>query len=820
MKYLKNLIIIIFPVMLCVGSISAQSSFDFKIKGQIIDSVENKSVPFATISVKKESDKNIKKAVITDEDGKFEITVNEPGNYLLTVNVLGYGIQTMDIIVGKDQKSFETGRILIKSSALELGTVEITGEKPLIKIESDKLSYSAENDPENKTSNALDMLRKVPMVSVDGDDNVQVKGSGNIRIFVNGKPSTMANNNTKDFLKNLQASNIKNIEVITSPGAKYDAEGVGGIINIVMKQATMNGYSATINAGANTLGGANGGVNLSVTHGKLSFSTNISANYFDNPYLDNNSFRDNYADTASKFTTYTGQSKRQGLMPMGNGQISYEIDTLNLISGSFSFWRGKFNNYSDQLYENRSLSEVLNQSYLLNSSNTFKFGSQEASLDFQHTFKQSKDQTLTLSYKINFNPSENNGESTIDSIYNYSSSKQRSNNVAFSKEQTYQADYVQPINENNKFEMGLKYILRNNNSVTDANFYDYALGEYLPDISDADDFNNIQNIDAAYFSYDLKLKKWSLKAGGRVEYSENKGEFASNDSLNFNNTSLEFVPSFNVSYQFTPVKALRFSFTKRIQRPGIWYLNPYVNDYDPQNISYGNPNLDPEHFYNFDLNFSRFGQKTNFNLSVYYSFSNNGIDRVSSITDENVQVTTFENISLIKTLGTSLYFSLRVGEKITWNVNTSANYNNINSTDNSELSMQGWGANGFTNLQYRIGKNLVVSGSGGLFKPPVRLQSKNSPFYFARFNVSQELLKKKLTLSLNIQNVFWKNIRFTSETFDTYFYQKTENYWPGRSLSFNISYRFGELNKQPKKVKNSINNDDVKQGESNNNGGS
>ena len=231
---MKNLLIIAMGLLLPFTALSQlRSEASIKIKGQIADSINFSSIPYATITIMKLPGNIVEKRVAADINGLFETSVKTSGNYLLIANSLGYNPVQKPFSVKDGQLQFDFGKLTLKQSSVELGEVQVVADKPLVKVEADKLSYNAESDPDTKSSNALDMLKKVPLITVDGEDNVQLKGSSNYKVFVNGKPSTMASNNTKDFLRNLPASSIKNIEVITSPGAKYDAEGVGGIINIV-----------------------------------------------------------------------------------------------------------------------------------------------------------------------------------------------------------------------------------------------------------------------------------------------------------------------------------------------------------------------------------------------------------------------------------------------------------------------------------------------------------------------------------------------------------------------------------------------------------
>lgn len=811
---MKNFMFFLVGLVLPLTVLSQKSpELSFKIKGQIVDSVNLSSIPYATITIMKSPSNSVEKRVATDANGLFETSLKSKGDYVLVANSLGFNSLRKPFKVVDGGQVLDLGKLSLKQASVELGEVKVVGEKPLVKVEADKLSYNAESDPDTKTSNALDLLKKVPLITVDGEDNVQLKGSSNYKVFVNGKPSTMATNNTKDFLKNLPASSIKNIEVITSPGAKYDAEGVGGIINIITQKKTLSGYTCSVNAGTNSLGAVNGGVSYSATLGKFGVSTSFYNYYQDNPYYNSSTYR---IDTSNYTSLSNGKSKYMGMSPWGEGEISYEIDSLNLINSSFSFWYAKNKNLSKMVNHNQD-STLMEYNYA--GKNVYNWGEPEGSIDYQHTSKRNKEQIFTLSYKVNYNPTNSDGESNIDNILNYYNSWRKTENSAYSVEHTFQTDYVKPIIHDYKLEMGMKYILRKNSSNTDAYRYDYTEQKFIYDPSQINDFDYTQNIYAGYFSVNKNIKKIGLKAGVRVEDVNTDGTFTSSIYSDFKNTNLEYVPSATMSYQISESNNIRLSYSKRIQRPDIWYLNPFVNNLDPKNISYGNPNLDPERFHNFELNYGSFSKLGNVNITLFNSFSNNGIDRYSSLKN-GVLTSTYGNIDKIQTWGVSTYTMIRFGKKISATLNGSINYNSITSSDSLSMRSDGWGGNIYGNLQYTIGKGFKVSGYGMYFKRSAQLQTSMSAFYNFGISLSKSMLKDKMVISLSARNIFWDKMKYTYTTVGASYTQETEMYRSGRNFGINISYRFGEMNTQLKKTQRGIQNDDVKKGEGGNSSGS
>ena len=797
--------IILFSLFALLSTLFMQAQSDksspFSIKGQVIDSITNETVPYATLSISlSQSPQKAEKLLACDIDGKFEAEMKVPGTYIITMQSLGKVTSKTSFTLSEEKKKLDLGKLFMMEDNKRLGEVTVTAQKPLVKVEVDKITYNLDEDPEAVTSNTLEMLRKVPMVTVDGEDKIQLKGSTNFKIYMNGKPSNLISNNPGDVLKSMPANSVKNIEVITEPGAKYDAEGVGGIINIITK-SSMQGYTGTVRANANTLGSVGGGAYVSAKVGKLGITGNFNYNYRNSPYNDFNSYRENFTSKEMKYLTQDGRSKNKGPMQYGYLELSYEIDTLNLLSLSANRFNGKSNNISetDEIMRNEGLETIYQFRRNSNSRNTF--GGTEVNLDFQHSTSR-KDELLTFSYKFNNSPGGSTNNTDINSLVNYADRTERTTNDASTNEHTAQMDYTRPLNKNQSIEIGAKYILRQSDSETER-----FLNDTLSRDANAS-FKHTQHIYSGYAGYNLKWNKFAFKTGLRAE-----GTSLNVESDNaFDASYFNVVPSATLSYQLNMSQSLRLGYNMRIQRPGIWYLNPYVNTTDPLNISYGNTDLDAEKSNNITLNYSMFTQKININASVNYSFVNNGIEQYTFIDPEKPGITqsTYDNIGKNQNVGAFLYGS--------WNpISTFRIYMN-GGIDYTNMKSDNWGNNSgynyrvFTGIQYTLPKDFRINLNGGYFAPRIMLQGKSSAFYFTGITLNKDFLKKKLTVSLSAQDPFWKTKEMKSTTEDANFYRKSVNRMSARSFSLSVSWRFGDLKSAIKKVKRGISNDDQKSG--------
>lgn len=471
---------LILMLALCAKAQNTQHSYT--ITGVVADSVTHEGEPYATLTIARADSaaKPVKQA-LTDIKGRFSISSSGTGSYLLMVRSMGRKPMQRAYTVDATTRTIDLGTLLLQDGGNQLETVEVVAYKPLVKADVDKIAYSVEDDPEANTNTVIEMLKKVPMVTVDGQDNIRVNGNSSFKIYVNGKPNNMMTKNPKEVLKSMPASSIKKIEVITNPGPKYDAEGVGGILNIVTEGKGPEGYNATFSGRANN-SSYGGGLYATVKQGKLTMSVNYNASSNHSPkgytYSDRSQIGTDGTVTSS--TVADGYTKGHSQWQGGDVEASYEIDTLRLITGSFSL--SKFTSKRDALNTAFSTVPATGQrlyGYRSPSHSKENWDDYSASLDYQRSFSV-KDRLLTLSYRLESSPS------TSDSRYLYTDREaaddwqtfidrmrdQRMDGDENTMEHTFQIDYTTPFAKYHTWEAGVKYILRRNKSDNDR----YNLG--------------------------------------------------------------------------------------------------------------------------------------------------------------------------------------------------------------------------------------------------------------------------------------------------------------------------------------------------------
>ena len=836
-KLLYLVLVLMMTVPLCAQN---QNAADYTIKGQVVDSLSNETVPYATLSIAlANAPQKAIKLLACDDDGKFTTTLKQPGTYIMSMQSLGKLPAVKRFTLSEGKKSLNLGKLFMNDDTQQINEVTVVAQKPLVTVEVDKITYSLDDDPEAKTNNALEMFRKVPMITVDGEDKIQLKGSSNYKIYMNGKPSNLlSGENASDVLKSMPASSIKNIEVITDPGSKYDAEGVGGIINIITSKNAMQGYTGTVRANASTLGSFGGGGYVSLKVGNLGLTANYGYNNRNSPWNDSHSERetdeDRLAEGRPTKLIEDGRSKYKGPFQYGYLEASYEIDTLNLISVGANLFRGKSKNLSELDAVLNPLGDEFNSSPIYkfhrNSVSEGTFGSTDLNVDYQHSTSK-KDELLTVSYRFSQSPNDSESNTELSDVVNYYLSNEYPKwniNDASTIEHTGQIDYTTPLFNKQTLEAGVKYINRQNKSNTLEQIYNDSTKMWEDHSRDNSQFRHTQHIYSAYLGYLIRLNKFGIKAGVRAEGTSLKAEFARKPDMDFSTNYFDVVPNATLTYQIDMSTQIRLGYNMRIQRPGIWYLNPYINDVDPQNISQGNPNLDSEKSNNVNLNFSKFTQKFSINASLSYTFVNNPIERYSFTADfpvddprsqyNGAMWNTYDNIGKKQQVGMFLYGNWSPTTWFRIYMNGGLDYTDLKAPT-LDLKKDGVSGRVFGGTQFTLPKDFRINLNGGYFSPWIMLQGKQSPFYFAGLNVSKDFLKKKLSVSVGANNPFWKTMKMEMTTNGEGFRNVSTNWRSAREFRFSVSYRFGTMKGQIKKVRRGISNDDSKGGGENNQGG-
>ncbi len=784
----------------------------FNIKGVVIDSAKKTPLSYVTVILKDAAGKAVK-STLTKDDGSFQLLNLKPAPYQLNIAYVGFINKIIPI--KEASGAVDAGQITLSASANQLKEVSIVAAKPIVKREVDRIAYDVQADPESTVLTVLDMMRKVPMLSVDAQDNIKLKGSGNYKILINNKESSLVAKNPSDVFKAMPAANIERIEVITTPPARYDAEGLAGIINIITKKNADQGYNGSINVRENFTYGP--GVNLNGTLKKGKFGVSAYAGIGDqvnrtNPYDNTQTFtKDN------SVLSQNGSNTNGGYYSYGNAELSYEIDTLNLLTATLDLNKGKFKQASDQVTAQRNGEGLLSQSYHLINNGQNGWTGVDAGLNYQLGFAKKKDRLLTLSYKFSHSPNTQFNDVNVSEVINYLLPNYQQHNVSGSNVHTFQLDYVHPLKKLN-IEAGGKAILRSNFSDFTSENFNSSTGLYEINPSQTNNFIYQQNVYSLYNSYQLKLTKWTAKAGLRLEHTSINADFTSVGSAakqDYNN----LIPSISLQRSFK-TSSINFGFTQRIQRPGIWQLNPFIDLSNPKFISTGNPDLKPELNNSFELTYSNFS-KGSINFGLSYAFSNNSIQNVASILTQTnalgktdtTTLSTYQNLGTNKSIGINMSANYTFFKKLSFSLNAELRQVFLEGSYNGQLyKNNGLTGNSSANLGYKFDNGYRLGFDAGFYSGDVLLQGKTSHFIYSSYSASKELFKKKLTLSLSANNPYSKFFIFNQSNNTPDYNQLAHYYNRYRHFGITLNYKFGKLEGSIKKNQRGINNDDTKSG--------
>ena len=773
-----------------------------KIYGAVYDATSKQPVKFAMVELLRKSDLQLVSQANTDSTGAFQLATSDNSAHLLRITLIGYHLYSKEI---NDATELKLSPIYLNPDVQELKEVVIASQSPLVRQEVDRLSYNVQADPEKNINSLLDMLRKVPLVSVDADDNVKLKGSGSFKVLIDGHTSSLVVNDPKEIFRSMSASNILRIEVITIPPAKYDSEGLAGIINIITIKKVNDGYSGNIGTsykfpnGPRTFGAFN------FKSGKFSISSYAGWNEYNTPHTTfTNDRQSTYPISSTINQSGSAQTKsNQGYI---STQLSYEIDSLNLISAILGY-NGSNSHRTGSVYTDQR--DTLDHTYQLDNDGRSHQHGYDLGLDYQLGFKTNKAQLLSFSYRFSSTNYSQQNVLTASQQLNYDIGNYNQDDRSGTNEHTIQLDYTHPLN-NLEIEGGVKTILRNNFSTYNVGDAIPQGGGFVADPANSDHFTYQQNIYSIYNSYQLNLKKWTVKAGLRLEKTVVDANFSPNGVIAAPDYA-NLVPSIAVQDKLTQNTSINFGYTERIQRPGIMQLNPYVDRQNPDFITYGNPGLKPEVNHVISFSYGTFG-KISVNAGLSYSFSNNTIQYISTLGADGVTSGTYKNIGENNDLEADLNINYPISNRINLSLNAQAGFETLKGyADSILVERRALIGNGNLYLGYKFDHNWRGGFNFQYYSPAITLQGTSSPYYYTSVSLSKSVFKQKLVITGSASNPYQKYLDYQYRTNDPRFTEISHNDIVYRRFNIGLNYRFGKLKEESiKKNKKSVQNDDIK----------
>jgi len=781
------------------------------ISGSVRDSLSGAPLEKAGVTLK--GPKNF--SVLTDAQGGFAIGHVPAGTYTITVAYVGYTtFKRVGLVV--DRSDLDLGPLVLSPRTIVLEKAVVTGSRPLLETKVDRIVYNVDRDVTSQGGVATDVLRKVPQVSVDASGNVEILGNPSILFLINGKKSTIFGNSIVDALQSIPASQIQSIEVISSPGAKYDATGTGGVINIILKKSKTEGFSGSVNATAGTRQ-ENGSVNLAYKKNNLTVSGYFSGSDQLHVSTQTTNIR-NSVDTATGtkyFLQENGPSdfNRYGYRTGLNAL--WDAGPRDNLSFSFAFnqfgnsTNGLFNQVSNSTDPNGNpLSNVLD---LRSAKNTIRNNTADLGLDYTKKFRREKEQ-LTFSFlysagQDNTTYLQSQRYTANDSLFSGSSG----NNPGRDKLTSVSLDYAYPISKDILLETGAHVEVESLISNAPVFTFDPAAYAYLYDTIQSYDATFRREVYAGYVSTSFKAFRWlDVIAGLREEYTVNKAFYSNSGDVaipDYNNLA----PALTLSHAFADNQTLKFSYAYRLERPEYRDLNPFLNLADPQNITTGNPNIKPEIGHDFQLGYNYgFSKDNNLNILLLYTHNNPDIKsyttfyptfQVGDSTYTNVNVTRRDNIASEDRWGLVLggsfapipHFTLRPGVQLYERITTSIY--------SIPQKISGFEYRWSINANYQFPHGLVLEGFGN-YRSGIRFQGRTADFLTYTFALRQQLWGGKGSIGFVAVNAFANDLRQHSVVEGVGFHTDNLLEIPYRSFGINFLYKFGGFRIKPKEDEN------------------
>ncbi len=808
----------VFLLLLSLHSIAqspAKDSIQVSLSGLIMDSASRQPIEYATISLFEDGNPKAVYGALTNAKGKFNLEIPKKGVFNVLVESIGYLPYSFNnLLIDKITNKFPE-KIYLSKKTTVLQTVTIVGSQKLIENKIDKMVFNPEKDLTSQGGVATDVLKKIPQVSVDVDGNVELAGSSGVRFLIDGKPSTAFGSNITDVLQSIPASQIKSVEVITNPGAKYDAEGLGGIINIILKHSDVKGINGSISLTAASRN-ENGSLNLSARNGDFGVNLFVNGNY---------RIPVNTPTTSTRISDNTGAKTQVVLEQDGSSRFSrfgiesglaidYTLHKKNNFN--FSLSSNSFgNNNNGYLNQNENTTDAnglpLSQTLTLSETQSnFRLHETNASLDYRRKFDK-ENQELEIGIHTSF------GNNTYNSINNQYAQPGDSlfygtnnNNPGKQSETEFVADYAQPLGEKINWGVGGKISLRDIHSTSNVLSLQPETGNYLYDSTLSNYLTYHQAVYALYTELNFPVKNWfDAKLGLRYERTE-INTFYSNIPQQVPEPGYNtFVPSIYLSRKLDEHQTIKISYSKRINRPDYRELNPFINTTDPNNFTAGNPYLSPEIRHRFELGWAyNLNPGGSLMVSAFYRTSQDDIQPymvyypslpVGDTIYTNVSVSTQENIGLEKDLGMNLFADLRLTTKFSARANFFVFYRKTENAIDPGANSESWNYRANINMSYNFNTNFAGEFFGNFTSPRNELQGKYPAFSSYTIAFRKQIWKKKGSLAITATNIFSEYVNQTTQLYGQGFNTSSTRKIPYRSIGINFTWKFGRLEfKKPK----------------------
>ena len=767
-----------------------------EVYGTVVDSVSGVPIPYASISIVNSRSNTILTGGITDDEGAFHVKEIALGRHKIVVQYIGYEKKELGpynfLPFGKNQTEYNLDKISMSQTTLQMEGVEVEGERPLFVQTAEKRVFNVEKNSLSTGGSAIDALRQVPGVEVDPDDNISLRGNTKVNLMIDGKPSSIAGGDIKSLLQSVPASNIADIEVMTNPGAKYDPEGMAGIINIVLKENRFAGLNGNVNSGGDTQGGTNFSGQVNFRNTKFNSFINLGLN--DRVWnSDGTSYRKMEFQEFENILNQSYDSKSNGPNLFVKTGGEYFIDPTQSLGLSFTVSDGKKYRDNDNYTYDKGPGE---SRYIRISDSDGDRGGYDFNLNYDKKFKDPKHKLtsyLRLSDGVNQGADEykNTEWETFEDFFEGAEEArngQDGTNTGFD----FQVDYVRPFESGSKLELGFSSKNNDRNDKQTAEVFDYSLNQFVNDNEFSNDFNFNETVNAAYLQYGGSYWFIGYNAGLRYEMVNMASDLKSNPEV-FKKDYNSFYPSLSFTLGAPQFIQLQASYSRRVRRPKGRQLNPFISRQDERNYRSGNPFLDPEYTDSYEINFSRFSRGLSLSFGTYYRNTTDEITRHKEVNQDGTSLATYENIGSKQTKGFEYNIVGSIGKKMRLIFGGNTYWDDVN----TDLYGDVYDKTSRTN-NFRVTSTYNVLPQTELSFFMFHQPKKSIPIgtfnamTWSSVSVKQKLMDERLNLTLNVSDPFAMSGFGFSLQNDSWVQESIRNF-SSRTVRLTLEYRFGKM---------------------------
>ena len=795
------LIIVIFLLLGAISGILQAQDRSGSITGSVVDKTSGAVLEGVDITLNKVKDSSLVKGMQSDAQGKFSFNDVPFGRYYIKANIVGYNAFIVSgVTVNPNSIAVTLDPIKLSTGNTTTEEIVVEGEKSTIEFRPDKKVFNIGKNITNQGSSVIDLLKEIPSVTVDQDNNISLRGSEGVKIMIEGRPSGLEGSNRGDMLAQMPASQVESIELITNPSAKFEAEGSSGIINIVLKKNNMPtfGYNGTLGLNIGTRDKYNGQFSFSLKNKKYNFYGNYGYNSM---RMTSTGFNDryNYLNSDSYFTDENSDGRMHMQGHMAKIGLDYYIDQQNTLGLSLNYRnseRGRFNVATDNVY---NTSNVLTSQYYNTTNSDDKGKNFDLNLNYTIKFKNPQQVfSADLSYSKDDDDDFNNTFDTY--VMPVITDPENRNEYTKELSSSYIAElnYTHPFGKDAKLETGYRGSYKKRDDDYTVDRYNYSTNQYEYDANTSNRFIYKEQIHAMYGIYTNKLGDFGFSLGLRAEETIINGELVNNNST-FDRNYIDFFPSASISQKISKQSEMQLSYARRVNRPRLGQLNPFVTVSmmgGTNSLQQGNPNLNPEFTDAFELSYIHYFPFATITPTFFYRQTKDQISRSRTLIDSVTTLTTFVNYNKSKFYGGELIINANPAK--IWTLNGTFSYykSEIDATNlSSGLSNSGysWTARAMTTVMLPADMSLQMSYfySGKNYNA----QGSFEPFQMMDAAVKKDFFDKRLSLTFRVSDLF-EQAKFKANISGTGYSETFERKRDARTFYLNLSYKFGQQDKK------------------------